>query len=74
MSCSVASTLTRPGSAGRGKSRPFAQGASAEGAIDAQYYIWHGDPVGCLMFQALWQAAQRGVRVRLLPTTSTRPG
>ena len=40
--------------------------ASAERSLDAQYYIWRGDPVGYLMFQALWQAAQRGVRVRLL--------
>ncbi len=40
--------------------------ASAESSLDAQYYIWHGDPVGYLMFRALWQAAQRGVRVRLL--------
>jgi len=40
--------------------------ASAEKSIDAQYYIWHGDAVGVLMFEALWQAAERGVRVRLL--------
>ena len=39
---------------------------AAEKSLDAQYYIWHGDQVGYLMFQALWQAAQRGVRVRLL--------
>ena len=31
-----------------------------------QYYIWHGDTVGHLLFEALWQAAERGVRVRLL--------
>ena len=31
-----------------------------------QYYIWHGDHVGYLLFEALWQAAERGVRVRLL--------
>src|SRR5512137_1321889 len=40
--------------------------ASAEKSIDAQYYIWHGDAVGVLMFESLWQAAERGVRVRLL--------
>jgi putative cardiolipin synthase len=40
--------------------------AAAERSIDAQYYIWHGDQAGYLMFEALWRAAQRGVRVRLL--------
>jgi len=40
--------------------------AAAERSIDAQYYIWHGDQVGYLLFEALWQAAGRGVRVRLL--------
>jgi len=39
---------------------------AAERSLDAQYYIWHGDQVGYLMFEALWQAAERGVRVRLL--------
>jgi putative cardiolipin synthase len=39
---------------------------AAERSIDAQYYIWHGDTVGNLVFQALRQAAERGVRVRLL--------
>jgi len=40
--------------------------AAADKSIDAQYYIWHGDTVGNLVFQALRQAADRGVRVRLL--------
>jgi putative cardiolipin synthase len=40
--------------------------AAAERSIDAQYYIWQGDEVGDLLFEALWQAAERGVRVRLL--------
>ena len=40
--------------------------AAAEKSIDAQYYIWHGDQVGYLLFEALWHAAERGVRVRLL--------
>ena len=40
--------------------------AAAEKTLDAQYYIWHGDQVGLLMFEALWQAAERGVRVRVL--------
>ena len=40
--------------------------AAAEKSIDAQYYIWHGDTVGNLVFQALQKAAGRGARVRLL--------
>jgi putative cardiolipin synthase len=40
--------------------------AAADQSLDLQYYIWHGDPVGYLLFEALWQAAERGVRVRLL--------
>jgi putative cardiolipin synthase len=40
--------------------------AAAEKSLDVQYYIWHGDEVGYLLFEALWQAAERGVRVRLL--------
>ncbi len=40
--------------------------AGAEKSLDVQYYIWHGDQVGYLLFEALWQAAERGVRVRLL--------
>ncbi len=40
--------------------------AAAEKSLDAQYYIWHGDQVGYLLFEALWRAAERGVRVRLL--------
>src|SRR6478736_2326530 len=39
---------------------------AAEKSLDAQYYIWHGDQIGYLLFDALWQAAERGVRVRLL--------
>jgi len=40
--------------------------AAADRSLDVQYYIWHGDPVGYLVLGALWQAAERGVRVRLL--------
>ena len=40
--------------------------AAAERSIDAQYYIWHGDETGMLLFEALRDAARRGVRVRLL--------
>lgn len=38
----------------------------AESSIDAQYYIWHDDISGRLLFKALYDAAKRGVRVRLL--------
>jgi phosphatidylserine/phosphatidylglycerophosphate/cardiolipin synthase-like enzyme len=44
----------------------MALAAAAERSIDAQYYIWHGDRAGTLLFEALWRAAERGVRVRLL--------
>src|SRR5689334_9145442 len=40
--------------------------ATAQKSLDAQYYIWNGDQVGYLLFEAIWQAAERGVRVRLL--------
>lgn len=39
---------------------------AAEQSIDAQYYIWHGDVTGTLLFDELRSAADRGVRVRLL--------
>ena len=39
---------------------------AAQRSLDVQYYIWHGDHTGYLLFEALWQAAERGVRVRLL--------
>jgi len=38
----------------------------AERGIDVQYYIWRADTTGRLLCDELWQAAQRGVRVRLL--------
>ncbi|MEP6558105.1 MAG: phospholipase D-like domain-containing protein, partial [Burkholderiales bacterium] len=38
----------------------------AERSLDVQYYIWHDDLTGTLLFEALHQAAERGVRVRLL--------
>lgn len=40
--------------------------AAAERSLDVQYYIWHKDITGTLLFDALRQAAERGVRVRLL--------
>ena len=38
----------------------------AERSLDVQYYLWHADQSGKLLFDALWRAAGRGVRVRLL--------
>lgn len=40
--------------------------AAAEQTIDAQYYLLHNDPTGHLFAASLLQAADRGVRVRLL--------
>ena len=39
---------------------------SAERSIDAQYYFVHGDITGQVFLQGLLEAADRGVRVRLL--------
>lgn len=39
---------------------------SAEQTLDLQYYIWHNDTSGSLLFDAARRAADRGVRVRLL--------
>lgn len=39
---------------------------AAKRSIDAQYYIWHADLTGSLLFGELFAAAERGVRVRLL--------
>ena len=38
----------------------------AEKSIDTQYYMWHQDTVGRLLIYELLNAADRGVRVRLL--------
>jgi len=38
----------------------------AERSIDTQYYMWHQDTVGRLLVKELVDAADRGVRVRLL--------
>jgi putative cardiolipin synthase len=40
--------------------------ANAQRSIDLQYFIWRGDTTGLLMFDELWKAADRGVRIRLL--------
>jgi cardiolipin synthase C len=39
---------------------------AAEKTLDLQYYIWNADEFGMLLFQLLYEAADRGVRVRLL--------
>lgn len=39
---------------------------AAERSIDTQYYIWHQDTTGYLLLGRLLEAADRGVRVRLL--------
>jgi putative cardiolipin synthase len=39
---------------------------AAERSIDAQYYIWRDDRTGHIINRALYEAAERGVRVRLL--------
>jgi putative cardiolipin synthase len=39
---------------------------AADSTLDVQTYIWHADGTGNLLFEALWKAAERGVRVRLL--------
>jgi putative cardiolipin synthase len=40
--------------------------AAADKSLDIQYYIWHSDQTGTLLFEAVWRAAERGVRVRIL--------
>jgi putative cardiolipin synthase len=47
---------------------------AAERSLDVQYYIWHGDVSGTLLFEALRAAADRGVRVRLLLDDANTPG
>jgi len=39
---------------------------AAERTLDVQYYIWRADTTGTLLCEALWEAAERGVRVRVL--------
>lgn len=39
---------------------------AAERSLDLQYYAWHADTTGWLLWHAVWRAAERGVRVRLL--------
>jgi putative cardiolipin synthase len=39
---------------------------AADRSLDLQYYVWQNDTTGQLLFDAVWQAAERGVRVRML--------
>lgn len=39
---------------------------AAETSLDIQYYIWRGDTSGFMLLEAIKEAADRGVRVRLL--------
>lgn len=39
---------------------------AAEKSLDVQYYIWHDDLTGKVLYNRLLDAADRGVRVRLL--------
>ena len=39
---------------------------TADRSLDIQCYIWRDDSTGRLLIGALWRAAERGVRVRLL--------
>ncbi len=48
--------------------------AAAERTLDVQSYIWRDDTTGRLMLQALREAADRGVRVRMLLDDNGIPG
>lgn len=39
---------------------------AAERTLDIQYYIWHKDVTGILLLEAIHEAADRGVRIRML--------
>jgi putative cardiolipin synthase len=39
---------------------------AADRSLDLQYYVWHDDTTGRLLFEEVWRAAERGVRVRML--------
>lgn len=39
---------------------------AAEKSLDLQYYIWKHDTTGKILYQKLLEAAERGVRIRLL--------
>lgn len=47
---------------------------AAAATLDLQYYIWHGDLAGTLLFNEVLRAAERGVRVRLLLDDNSTSG
>jgi putative cardiolipin synthase len=47
---------------------------AAERTLDVQYYIWRKDLSGTLLFKALHDAAERGVRVRFLMDDNSTSG
>lgn len=47
---------------------------AAQRTLDIQYYIWRDDTTGWLLLEELWDAAERGVRVRLLLDDNGIPG
>jgi len=47
---------------------------AAERSLDLQYYIWRNDTTGQLLFEAAWDAAERGVRVRILVDDNNTAG
>ena len=47
---------------------------SAEESIDLQYYIWQADATGWILLDEVRQAAERGVRVRMLLDDNGIPG
>src|SRR5699024_1753426 len=49
-------------------------GDAAQKTLDTQYYIWRNDLTGTLMMHSLKQAADRGVRVRVLLDDSAGVG
>jgi len=46
----------------------------AQRSLDVQYYIWRKDLTGTMLFNAMLQAANRGVRVRMLLDDNNTPG
>ncbi len=52
----------------------FLLAEAAERTLDIQYYIWRQDMSGTLLFKALHEAAERGVRVRLLLDDNSTSG
>ena len=47
---------------------------AAQRSLDVQYYIWHGDLSGTLLFDEVRAAADRGVRVRMLLDDNSTSG